>query len=87
VVDPKIVAAFAEPRRLTILVACEQRPRALHEMADELKISRGSARHHVAVLLRAGLLHDGPRGYSANPGWSRVLAKLESIARQHVLSA
>lgn len=82
-VDPRIVGAFAQPTRLAILVLCEDRRRAVTEIAGELKVTRGSLRHHLGVLLRAEILHDGPRGYVSGVGWSRLRDELEEIARRH----
>jgi DNA-binding transcriptional ArsR family regulator len=82
-VAPFVVDAFAHPVRLTILLHCEDRPRGVAEIAEELGISHSSLRRHLDVLLRAEILHDGPRGFHAGVGWSRVRDELEKIARRH----
>jgi predicted transcriptional regulator len=77
---PAVVRAAFHPSRLAILTCCEGRTRAPREIAEELQVTRSAIRHHVGVLVAAGLLHECSAGYRSSGGWADVLATLEDIA-------
>ncbi len=88
--------ALADASRRTILNEVHKRPRAVGEIADEMKISQQAVSHHLSVLRRAGLVserREGTRhlfalkteGFAAVQGfldefWPRRLSALKHAA-------
>lgn len=78
----EIARAVIHNTRIAILVLCGG-SRTMPEIREKLDLTRGAARYHVEVLMRAGLLREGPRGYRSAPGWSDFLVLLEGMAERH----
>ena len=54
--------ALGDPNRRAIVELLGVRERSVQEIADELPISRPAVSRHLAVLRRAGLVAERPRG-------------------------
>jgi DNA-binding transcriptional ArsR family regulator len=76
---PEITRAVFDDTRLAILAFCGE-PQTLAQVREGLGLTRSAARHHVDVLVRAGLLRSAPRGYRSDPGWSDFRSLLEGLA-------
>ena len=56
---PHALQALGDPTRRTIFERLLERPRAVHELADELPVTRPAVSQHLRVLKDAGLvMHD-----------------------------
>jgi DNA-binding transcriptional ArsR family regulator len=53
---------LGHPLRLRLLVAVDRRPSGLGQLADELGVSPGAIRSHLAVLYRAGVVRRADDG-------------------------
>ncbi|MGB2953701.1 MAG: metalloregulator ArsR/SmtB family transcription factor [Gaiellaceae bacterium] len=54
--------ALGDPTRRTIFERLLERPRAVHELADELPVTRPAVSQHLRVLKDAGLVTDRAAG-------------------------
>jgi DNA-binding transcriptional ArsR family regulator len=54
--------ALGDPTRRTIFERLLERPRAVHELADELPVTRPAVSQHLRVLKDAGLVTDHAAG-------------------------
>ena len=86
--------ALGDPSRRAIVECLAERPRAVHELADALPISRPAVSQHLKVLKDAGLVAERVAGtrriYRLNPAgvaalrdqldtyWNRALAGYQS---------
>jgi len=58
VVDrPDQLRALADNLRATLVALLRERARSTQELADELRLPKGTVGHHLKVLERAGLIH------------------------------
>jgi DNA-binding transcriptional ArsR family regulator len=90
--------ALGDATRRAIFERVAERPRAVHEIARELPVSRPAVSQHLKVLKDAGLVMDHPVGtrriYSLNPVgvgalrtdleryWSKALVAYKQIVEQ-----
>lgn len=54
--------ALGDPHRRAIVGLLAERPRAVHELADELPISRPAVSRHLRLLRESGLVIEEPDG-------------------------
>ena len=59
-----ICSALADPRRILLLYALNDKPRNVSELADELGISQPTASRHLNVLRERGLVNAKREGQS-----------------------
>ena len=59
-----ICSALADPRRILLLYALNEKPRNVSELADELGISQPTASRHLNVLRERGLVTARREGQS-----------------------
>jgi ArsR family transcriptional regulator len=59
-----ICSALAEPRRILILYALNERPRSVSELAEELAISQPAASRHLNLLRERGIVSAQREGQS-----------------------
>jgi DNA-binding transcriptional ArsR family regulator len=60
--DELVLDALGDRQRRAILRLLAKHPRAVHELADELPISRPAVSRHLRLLKNAGLVVDRPAG-------------------------
>ena len=73
-----ICSALAEPRRILILYALNERPRNVSELAEELSISQPAASRHLNLLRERGITLE------VNP-WSNYLTNSVPTIESHPL--
>src|SRR4029453_13171699 len=90
--------ALGDPTRRAIFERLAERPRAVGELAGELRVSRPAVSQHLKVLKDAGLVVDRPAGnrriYQLNPDgvdalrvqldrfWTKALAAYKRAVEQ-----
>jgi DNA-binding transcriptional ArsR family regulator len=90
------LAALGDPTRLAIFEMLGNRPRAVHELAVGLPVSRPAVSQHLRVLKQARLVRDRRNGtrriYALNPEgvallrdhfadlWDKSLAAFQKVA-------
>ncbi len=57
VVEPEQLRALADALRTKIVAMLRERSRSTQELAQELRLPKGTVGHHLKVLERAGLIH------------------------------
>jgi DNA-binding transcriptional ArsR family regulator len=60
--DPDPFDALGDPHRREILRLLGERDLAVHEIADQLPISRPAVSRHLRLLKESGLVEEEPRG-------------------------
>lgn len=58
--DPASIRALSHPTRHRLLAALGDQPATVSQLANRLKINKGSVAHHLGVLAEAGLVAKGP---------------------------
>ena len=93
------LAALGTPTRLAIFEMIGAHPRAVHELAAGLPVSRPAVSQHLRVLKRARLVRDRRDGtrriYELNPEglallrdhfallWDKALSAFQHVAEEH----
>lgn len=85
--DAQIAASLADPLRIRILRLVLERELCVCELMQVIKEPQYKVSRHLAVLKRAGLLHDWREGtwihYEINPSlpleWRRVLYEMRAV--------
>jgi DNA-binding transcriptional ArsR family regulator len=72
-----ICSALADPRRILLLYALNERPRNVSELAEELGISQPTASRHLNLLRERGLVTAKREGQSV----------VNSLADQRIIQA
>jgi DNA-binding transcriptional ArsR family regulator len=72
-----ICSALADPRRILLLYALNEKPRNVSELADELGISQPTASRHLNLLRERGLVTAKREGQSV----------VNSLADQRIIEA
>lgn len=72
-----ICSALADPRRILLLYALNEKPRNVSELADELGISQPTASRHLNMLRERGLVTAKREGQSV----------VNSLADQRIIQA
>jgi DNA-binding transcriptional ArsR family regulator len=77
--DQDVFAALANPTRRALLDLLRDRPRPVHELAEQFAMRRPSVSEHLRVLREAGLVADERRGrqrvYRVEPERLREIAE------------
>jgi ArsR family transcriptional regulator len=62
--EANLCSAFADPTRILILYALDERPRNVTDLAKELGLTQPTASRHLKVLRDHGLVHTSRQGAS-----------------------
>ena len=95
---PDGLSTLGDPTRRAIVDCLAERPRAVHELADALPVSRPAISQHLKVLKTAGLVAEHAEGtrriYRLNPEgvaamrdqldtyWNRAMAGYAQATKQ-----
>ncbi len=82
--EGQMLAALGDPMRQRIFRMVIEKPVAVGALAESLPISRPAVSQHLAVLKKAGLVHENAEGtrrlYRADPdAFARLRAYLDSF--------
>ena len=77
--------------RARVLMALRERPQNTQQLAESLRVDYTTARHHLRVLLKNGLVVAEGEGYGrmffvssmAESNWGRFVAILEKTGRRN----
>lgn len=80
-VPADVLQAISHPLRLALLVALERREQSAADLATTLDVRPPAITHHLALLRRAGLVHDGahPGTLRAAAGWAEIAERLRRL--------
>jgi len=80
-VPADVLQAISHPLRLALLVALERREQSADDLAAALDVGPPALTHHLALLRRAGLVHDGarPGDLRAAAGWAEIAEALRRL--------
>jgi DNA-binding transcriptional ArsR family regulator len=84
-VSGPVLAAIADPLRLTVLIALETRQQTVAELAVALEAPEPAVERAIAVLYDAGLVRrgDGPgRLRATGRGWLEIARRLRTLDRE-----
>jgi DNA-binding transcriptional ArsR family regulator len=62
--EANLCSAFADPTRILILYALDERPRNVTDLANELGLTQPTASRHLKILRDHGLVHTRRQGSS-----------------------
>lgn len=87
--EADLCSALADPTRILILYALDERPRNVSEIATELNVTQPTTSRHLKILRERGLVHTDRQGttityYLSDKRLIEALDLLRSVLRERI---